>query len=115
MLRILELLNKSRIVNSYEIQDFRQGSDFYYIKVQVGLHNNTFLYIRQYVSDEEYSYSYHWQDESGLLVIRWDNAPHYKQIQTYPHHKHLGEKILASNEMTLEGVLEYIDTFLEKK
>ena len=112
------MLNKSRIVNSYEIQDFRQGSDFYYIKVQVGLHNNTFLYIRQYVSDEEYSYSYHWQDESGLFIIRWDNAPHYKQnkqIQTYPHHKHLGEKILASNEMTLEGVLEYIDTFLEKK
>jgi len=115
VLKILELLNKSRIVDSYEIQDFRQGSDFYYIKVRAGLHNKTFLYIRQYVSNDEYSYSFHWQDENGLLIIRWDNAPHHKQIQTYPHHKHLGEKILASDEMTLEGVLEYINTFLEKR
>ena len=29
--------------------------------------------------------------KNGQLIIRWDNAPHHKQIQTYPHHKHLGE------------------------
>jgi hypothetical protein len=109
------LLSKSRIVSSYEVQDFRQGNGFYFLKVRAILHNNTLLYIRQYVSDEEYSYSYHWQNENGLLIIRWDNAPHHKQIQTYPHHKHLGEEILASDEITLEYVLEYIETFLEKK
>ena len=58
MLKILELLNKSRIIKSYEAQDLKQGSDFYYIKVLASLPNNTFLYVRQYVSDEEYSYSY---------------------------------------------------------
>ncbi|WP_457613933.1 toxin-antitoxin system TumE family protein [Methanocaldococcus sp.] len=33
-------------------------------------------------------YSFHWQDKNGDLIVRWDNAPHYRNIKTFPHYKH---------------------------
>ena len=33
-------------------------------------------------------YSFHWQDAGGRLRKRWDNAPHYPDIPTHPHHVH---------------------------
>jgi hypothetical protein len=35
-------------------------------------------------------YRHHWQDRHGRLLKRWDNAPHYPAIDTFPHHLHDG-------------------------
>jgi hypothetical protein len=35
-------------------------------------------------------YRHHWQRDDGLLIKRWDNAPHYPTIDTFPHHLHCG-------------------------
>jgi len=115
MLKILQLLNESEAIESYEIQDFKQGNDFYYIKVQAELVNKSILFIREYVSEEDYHYSYHWQEEDSQLIIRWDNAPHHKHIKTHPHHKHIGENILPSYEIGIREVLTYIDAILNDK
>ncbi|CEP67747.1 Uncharacterized [Moorella glycerini] len=108
MLKTLKLLNRCPAVVSYEIQDYKQGTDFYYLKVRCELKNDTLLYIRQYVSAEEYNYSYHWQNRNGELIVRWDNAPHHETIITFPHHKHIGGKVTISYEISIEDVLNYI-------
>ena len=33
-------------------------------------------------------YRHHWQDADGHLIKRWDNAPHYPAVDTFPHHLH---------------------------
>jgi len=88
VLKTLELLDKSKIIKQYEILDFKQGEDFYFLKIKAILLDNSNLYIRKYISKKVYLYSYHWQDENRNLRIRWDNSPHHKYIKTYPHHKH---------------------------
>jgi len=75
MPRTLELLKKSSAVKGYEVLDFKQGKDFYFLKVRAKLLDGSELYIREFVSENEFIYSYHWQDERGKLIIRWDNAP----------------------------------------
>lgn len=75
MVKILRLLNKSTVIASYIIEDFKQGNDFYYIRVKAKLTDKTILFIREYASEEDYSYSYHWQKEDSQTIIRWDNAP----------------------------------------
>jgi len=112
MIKILQLLNKSATVTSYKIEDFKQGSNFYYIRVKVKLTNKTTLFIREYASEEDYSYSYHWQKEDSQIIIRWDNAPHHKQLKTFPHHKHVGKNVLESNEIGIQEVLEYIESVI---
>lgn len=35
-------------------------------------------------------YSFHWQRNDGTLICRWDNAPHHRDVTTFPHHLHEG-------------------------
>jgi len=111
MLKTLELL-EHKLIKSYEILDFKQGKDFYFLKIKAVLIDNSELHVREYASEKEYLYSYHWQDEKGSLRIRWDNSPHHKRIKTFPHHKHT-PKIEESKEMGLEDVLRVIEKELK--
>lgn len=112
MLRTLKLLSECPAVRSYEVQDFRRGDYFYYLKIQAELQDGTVLYIREYVSDEEYNYSYHWQDRRSKMIARWDNAPHHRQIATFPHHKHNEGKVMPSYDIDIGQVLNYITKHL---
>jgi hypothetical protein len=60
-------------------------------------------------------YRHHWQDRHGLLIKRWDNAPHYRAIETFPHHLHdRAEDHVVSHPSTtglevLQHILEEIE------
>ncbi len=112
MLKTLELL-KHQLFTSYEILDFKQGEDFYYLKVKAMLVDKSELHIREYVTEAGYLYSYHWQDANGTLIIRWDNSPHHHQIRTFPHHKHTPE-LEESYEVDFEDVLKIIERRLKE-
>ena len=53
-------------------------------------------------------YAYHYQNEAGVLMFRYDNAPHYPQISTFPHHKHVGAMVEAATPPDLADVLQEI-------
>ncbi|MEA2053564.1 MAG: DUF6516 family protein [Candidatus Thermoplasmatota archaeon] len=86
MLKTLESLEKSEIVKHYEILDFKQGKNFYFIKIKAIFVDKSELHIREFISEEEYLYSYHWQDNNGIMRIRWDNSLHHKHLKSFPHH-----------------------------
>ncbi|MFH1907434.1 MAG: DUF6516 family protein [Chloroflexota bacterium] len=44
-------------------------------------------------------------DENQALIFRYDNAPHHKEVKTFPHHKHFPEEVTTSQEPTLHTVL----------
>jgi hypothetical protein len=111
-MEILNCLRKFVIVKEFEILDLKIFQGGFYIKVKVILKGNSKLYIREYVDTEERNYSYHWQDAEGNLIIRWDNAPHHKNLRTYPHHKHKGNKVEESFETTCEKILLEISKLL---
>ena len=55
MLKTLELLEKSKIVKSYEVLDFKKGKDFYYLKIRAVLIDDSILHIREFVSPDDIS------------------------------------------------------------
>jgi hypothetical protein len=57
-------------------------------------------------------YAYHYQNESGERIFRYDNAPHYPEIFTYPHHKHVGSTIEPSQIPDLSDVLREIEQLI---
>ena len=109
MLKELELLKSSKIVKNYEVMDFKDGENFYFLKIKAVFIDNSILYIKEFTSTERYIYSFHWQDEKGNLIIRWDNAPHHKHLKTFPHHKHIKNKVEESDVVDLSDVLNYIE------
>ena len=58
-------------------------------------------------------YSYNYMDFSGKMIFRFDNAYHYPEIKTYPHHKHLPNNIIESDEPELIDVLIEISNYIK--
>ncbi len=57
-------------------------------------------------------YAYHYQDASGNLLFRYDNAPHYPNIPTHPHHKHVGSTVVPARAPDLSEVLPEIEQLI---
>ena len=57
------------------------------------------------------TYRIHWQRGDGQLQRRWDNAPHHKEVPTFPHHVHVGraEHVESSEPMTILKVLALVE------
>lgn len=71
------------------------------------------LYVAEFVVLEAYvtrlKYRYHLQHADGVLVARWDNAPHHPTVPTFPDHKHAAAgSIEPSPPMDLASVLAEI-------
>lgn len=84
MQKILESLQKSKIVKEYFVHDFKDGENFFYLKINIILIDDSKLNIREFNSDNERNYSYHWQTKDNQLLVRWDNSTHHKNISTFP-------------------------------
>ena len=57
-------------------------------------------------------YAYHYQNEAGELIFRYDNAPHYPNIVTYPHHKHVGFVVEPTQVPDLSEILREIEELI---
>ena len=58
-------------------------------------------------------YHHHWQDGNGVLIKRWDNAPHYPAIDTFPHHLHDGAEDRVVSHQAITG-LEALQRILDE-
>ena len=57
-------------------------------------------------------YAYHYQNESDEVIFRYDNAPHYPNLPTHPHHKHVGSTVEPSQAPDLSEVLREIEQLI---
>ncbi len=54
------------------------------------------------------NYKFHYQDKAGSLIFRYDNAPHYPHLSTFPAHKHIGHTVVEAEPPDLNEVLAEI-------
>ena len=93
------LLSASPLVRDVEvvrrtIRDTEFEKVLHY-RYRVLLANGDFIEMTERVLEaqgrlEVTKYRHHWQDRHSQLLKRWDNAPHYPAINTFPHHLHDG-------------------------
>ena len=57
-------------------------------------------------------YAYHYQNESAEIIFRYDNAPHYPNIFTYPHHKHVGSNVESAQVPDFSEILREIEMMI---
>jgi Family of unknown function (DUF6516) len=46
------------------------------------------------------------QRADSELVFRYDNTPHFPDLPSFPHHKHLRDAVVASDKPDLLVVLQ---------
>jgi len=117
--QIDELLSSSPSVSHVEVvrrsiryTDFEKILNYRY---RVTLTNGGFIEMTERVLEmqgtlEVTKYRHHWQDGNGLLIKRWDNAPHHPAIETFPHHLHDGteERVVSHPAITGFEALQHI-------
>jgi hypothetical protein len=87
--------------------------------------------LRLHLFDQSYldirlaadGYAFHWERRAldGLLY-RWDDAPHHREIGTFPHHLHNGSELAVvesqlpvdSSESALRHILGFIENRLDE-
>ena len=91
-----------------------------YIKGEITFIDGSSLVIFQHVRIEEEKltvtdYRYHYMTPDDKLIFRYDNAPHYPKIDTFPHHKHLPSGARDAAMPSVKDVLAEIDSILIEK
>lgn len=102
------------IVAGYSVTENRRFGSAMSFTAKVEFIDGSILFIKDYLfQDGKRKYSYHWQDKSGSLLSRWDNAPHHKDLLSYPHHRHLKDAdIVATTERNLSEIFGIVQQAL---
>ena len=60
-------------------------------------------------------YRYHCQDAQNRLIFRYDSTPHFPDLSSFPHHKHIPDDVIASEKPTIEqAVKEAIEVHIQE-
>lgn len=114
-MEIFKWLDDSALVVSYRVNDFRKSNFAFYLNLKIHFTDNSELHVREYVDADRRKYPFHWQSESAKLIIRWDNAPHFPNIITFSHHRHLPDGVVeASSDISLDEVKGIIQAILQR-
>lgn len=116
MLRLLD--DYAHLFQSWRIQRYEQEGEAYMLHISAVLTDNSRLEVRDYLfTGGKRKYAYQWLEPDGTLRQRWDNAPHWLNIATFPHHTHLpGENIPQASIITnLEDLLDGIEKWLAEQ
>jgi len=112
-MEIIRLLNNSSYVDKISVLDRRIFKEGYYIKIKVTFINKSELHLKEYIAINERNYSYHWQSKDGKMINRWDNAHHYPDLDSYPHHKHTPTNITSNFKISFEEIFQIIEDKLK--
>jgi hypothetical protein len=50
-------------------------------------------------------YRYHFQDEKNNLIFRYDNTPHFPDLESFPDHKHTEAAVISSQKPSIIEVI----------
>ncbi len=114
---VKERLSTDSIVTRFDITREFLNLDEGFIRARVNLINGDWLDFSELVrlSDtlELISYRYQWLDADKNHICRWDNTPHFPQLENAPHHVHVGEQVFPGSPVNIFLVLDEIASRLK--
>ncbi len=114
---IFSWLDNSEIVSDYKVIDFQSDDVSFLLKLKIEFIDKSNLFTRESAERNLRKYSFHWQSQDGSLIIRWDNAGHYPNLSTFPHHRHehIESNVLENAEVSLLDILKHISKNFSKE
>jgi hypothetical protein len=113
-----DLFASASIVHSSSLTYDKRSPYFGLIRGEIYFLDGSCLHLREFVNVERgidrYMYVYHYQRSDGTFVFRYDNAPHFPNLATFPHHKHEGSEtnVVSATPPDLRAVLAEIQGLL---
>jgi hypothetical protein len=109
-----KLQEMAPIIISSSIQreiDINLGLGF--IKGRVTFVDGSTLEFSEQLPVERTKFRFHCMDAENNLSVRWDSAPHYRELRTFPFHLHTPQGVEEHPAITLLEVLDEIGAMIE--
>ncbi len=84
-----------------------------YLKGRIIFVDGTELEFMEQLPVNLTKYRFHYMDSANQLILRWDSAPHFRQINTFPFHLHKPGGVEAHPSITLVEVLNLIKDLID--
>ena len=113
--RLVELLDDCPFIASRRIDLADRPPDAQFIQCKIVFIDDSRLLLKEFTLQkgnavEILKYGYHYENNSGELIVRYDNAldPAARKLPTWPHHRHTQQGIEASEQPGIEDLLDEI-------
>jgi len=88
--------------------DFDLSLGILFTEGRIVFYNGNILEFAESITPDRARYRYHYMNADGALIFRYDNVPHHPGIATFPHHKHLQDTVIESDQVNLRVVVEEV-------
>ncbi len=116
---MLQLFDQHAVLfKSWRVARYEHEGKAYFLQIEALLWDGSQLEIRDYLfQDGKRKYAYHWMEPDGTLRRRWDNAPHWPDVMTAPHHVHVkeGESPEPSVVTSLEELMRALQQWFAER
>ncbi len=115
---IEKAIASSSIILSSNIQkQFGPDSETVYLKGNLLFIDSSSLEIALFAEKTGASvtidkYRLHYMDKQGAMIFRYDNAPHHRELSSFPHHKHTPDNVARSSMPSIKNVLNEISAII---
>lgn len=116
LIRLQTTIESRREIDTSDLLILQPTKDKGAIRARLRFYDGSFLELSEELEvrgDEvaKLQYSYHYQ-KGDRLIFRYDNAPHHPELPTFPHHKHVDDRVEPCQEPDLQKVLQEVDARL---
>ena len=114
----IETILRSREDFDLEALDIMLTSLGAVIKTRINFYDGSQLSISEHINVDtnqqvdRKSYKFHYQATDGTLIFRYDNAPHHRDLSTFPAQKHTKDGVIEANPPDFTDVLREIEDLL---
>ena len=113
---VIKKIRQSQIVISENVSFDKRSRYSGHIEGFFVFIDETVLYFSEFIVIEyggmiltRPSYRFHWQDQNEYLVKRYDNAPHFPELNNFPHHVHYSDMVEPFREIGIVEILEIVE------
>jgi len=110
MYEIKKILENHYWVRSIDYFSEEKRKSLYLRNCKIILIDFSILHCKEiWKEDLLLKYTYYWITANNKIITGWDNAPHHKNIETFPHHKHQENGVERSDIRDFRDVVNYIE------
>ncbi len=95
--------------------EYDEDADVGFIGGSIAFKDGSVFHFKEVLLGEKRHYRFHYMDKRNNLMSRWDNAPHYRELKTFPHHVHLPDGVKENKPVKLIDVLDKIESIIIDK
>jgi hypothetical protein len=116
--RFEKAVSSSPIVLSSHIEkQFGPSGTTLYLRGSLRFIDSTVLEIALFADESAHAvkvdkYRFQYMSKDGQMMFRYDNAPHYPGMASFPHHKHILDRVIPSSMPAISDLLNEISAVI---